>query len=208
MLNLQIKIKYTLDFLLALLLLLILAPLFLIIAILIKLESRGPVFFLQERVGQNQRLFQIFKFRSMLNKSVDEQKGVSLGQDDQRITKVGKFLRDWSLDEIPQLVNILKGEMSFVGPRPTLKYQVDQYTEHQLQRLKMRPGITGYAQVNGRNSLSWTKRIELDVFYIQHYSLWFDVKIFCKTPLIIFGKKGTYGADGTNPDLDVEEKKK
>ena len=119
--------------------------------------------------------------------------GIYTEENDPRITKIGRLLRKTSLDELPQLINILKGDMSIIGPRPTLRYQVEQYDPYQMQRLNMRPGVTGLAQVNGRNSLPWPKRIEYDVEYVNHYSLWLDFKIILKTVKVVLTAEGVYG---------------
>jgi len=170
--------------------LLVLWPLLLAIALWIKLDSRGPVFFRQTRAGRQGQPFSIFKFRTMV---VDAEKsGYFTAAGDARVTRAGRFLRATSLDELPQLFNILKGEMSIVGPRPTLPYQVEQYTPYQRRRLEMPPGVTGWAQINGRNALSWPERIELDVWYVEHWSLWLDLKILLKTPLVWLKGEGVY----------------
>lgn len=172
-------LKRFLDICLALFGLLFCALPWLIIAILIKRDSKGPVFFIQERAGKDNKPFNIYKFRTM---SVGAEKdGYYTGEGDARITKVGNFLRKTSLDELPQLINILNGTMSVVGPRPTLLYQTAEYDEHQKIRLQVPPGVTGWAQVNGRNSLTWPQRIELDVWYVKNWSLWLDLKIFFMT---------------------------
>jgi len=168
----------------------VLSPLLAAIALWIKLDSRGPVLFRQVRAGRYGKPFTIFKFRTMV---VDAEKsGYYTAADDPRVTRAGRFLRATSLDELPQLFNILKGDMSIVGPRPTLLYQVEQYTERQRKRLEMRPGVTGWAQVNGRNALSWPERIELDVWYVEHWSMWLDIKIVVKTLLVWLKGEGVY----------------
>lgn len=192
--RLQIMIKSILDFIFSLLFLIILLPIFVIIAIVIKLDSKGSAFFIQERVGKDGKLFKVYKFRTMYQNNkqmkIDE---YYTEENDPRITRIGRFLRKTSLDELPQLINIIKGEMSFIGPRPTLKYQVDQYNEFQMQRLKMRPGVTGWAQVNGRNSIPWSERIKYDVYYVNNYSLFFDLKILLKTVKVVLSHDGIYG---------------
>jgi len=168
----------------------VMSPLLAAIALWIKLDSRGPVLFRQVRAGRYGKPFTIFKFRTMV---VDAEKsGYYTAADDPRVTRAGRFLRATSLDELPQLFNILKGDMSIVGPRPTLLYQVEQYTARQRKRLDMRPGVTGWAQVNGRNALSWPERIELDVWYVEHWSMWLDVKILLRTPLVWLKGEGVY----------------
>ena len=167
-----------------------LSPLLLIIAIWIKLDSKGSVLFKQERVGKDNKLFNILKFSTMV---VDAEKsGFYTAENDSRITRPGNFLRKTSLDEIPQLFNILRGEMSIIGPRPTLKYQVDEYTDFQKRRLEVLPGVTGWAQVNGRNSLSWPERITLDVWYVDNFSLSLDAKILYKTVFVWLRGEGVY----------------
>lgn len=185
-------IKHLLDKIFSFILLVILSPLFILIAILIKLDGKGPVFFIQQRVGKDNKLFNIYKFRTMVPDAINIGSGVYTEENDPRITRTGRFLRKTSLDELPQLINILKGEMSFIGPRPTLAYQVEQYNDFQRKRLLVRPGVTGLAQVNGRNSLSWPERIEYDVKYVENYSLMLDFKILLKTFLVIFKQEGLY----------------
>jgi len=191
----QKAIKRALDIVVSLLGLLLLFPLFIIIGALIKLGSAGPVFFKQQRVGKDRKLFEIYKFRTMIEGAQNKGKGFLIEKNDFRITQLGRFLRKYSLDELPQLVNILSGEMSLVGPRPTLKYQVDQYSKRQLLRLKVKPGVTGWAQIHGRNELSWPERIEYDIRYIENWSLWLDIKIIYKTAAILLSRKGIYTDD-------------
>ncbi|MCX7904019.1 MAG: sugar transferase [Caloramator sp.] len=188
----QLFIKRLFDFLFSLILLIVLSPLFLIIAVLIKLDSEGEVFFRQERAGLNGRPFMIYKFRTMVKNAEKIGDGYYTGENDPRITRIGKFLRKTSLDELPQLINILKGEMSVIGPRPTLMYQVEKYDDFQRKRLLMRPGVTGLAQVNGRNSLSWPERIKYDVYYVENWNIWMDIKIFFKTFLVVLRGEGVY----------------
>ena len=159
-------------------------------AIAIKLGDRGPVLYRQQRVGRSGREFELVKLRTMVVGAEQQGAGWAVNHGDSRITRVGSVLRRISLDEVPQLWNVVRGEMSLVGPRPTLAYQVEQYTPHQRKRLDVRPGITGWAQVQGRASLPWEERIELDVWYVDHRSSWLDVKILARTPIALFG--GTY----------------
>ena len=189
------------DILFGWILLIILLPVFIIIGILIKLDSKGPVFFKQVRIGKDEKPFVIYKFRSMVNKAEEIGVGLNLSKGDTRITKLGNFLRNWSLDELPQIINIARGDMSFIGPRPTLEHQVKAYNEVQRKRLLMNPGVTGWAQVNGRNSLTWEKRIEFDVWYVENYSLWLDIKILLKTFKVALLREGLYGEDGINDDF-------
>jgi lipopolysaccharide/colanic/teichoic acid biosynthesis glycosyltransferase len=159
-------------------------------AIAIKLDDGGPVFYRQERVGQDGRAFELVKLRTMVVGAERRGAGWAVNHGDSRITRVGAVLRRLSLDEVPQLWNVVRGEMSLIGPRPTLEYQVEQYTPRQRRRLEVRPGITGWAQVQGRASLPWEERIELDVWYVEHRSPWLDLKILARTPLALLG--GTY----------------
>lgn len=184
--------KRLIDLLVSSLLLFILSPLFLLIALLIKLDSPGPAIFCQERVGLHGKLFLIFKFRTMILNAADIGSGAIIDLEDNRITRTGHFLRRYSLDELPQLLNILRGEMSLVGPRPTLAYQVQQYTERQLQRLQVKPGLTGWAQIKGRNSLSWPERIELDLWYVENKCLTIDLLILGKTVGVVLHGSGLY----------------
>ncbi len=156
----------------------------LVIAIAIKIDSKGPVIFKQERIGKKGKVFKILKFRSMCVGAEKTGSGVYSGKGDARVTKVGKFIRATSLDELPQFFNLLKGDMSLIGPRPPLTYHpwpLDKYTEEQRRMFEVRPGITGWAQVNGRKEVEWNKRIELNVWYVDHVSLWLDIKILFKT---------------------------
>ena len=170
--------------------LILLAPLFLIVGLLIRLDTPGPVFFRQERAGKGGLPFRIFKFRSMAV-APGPVRGFQ-ANDDPRITRVGWWLRRLSLDELPQLINVLKGEMSNIGPRPALVYQIERYDARQRRRLDVRPGITGWAQVNGRNSLSWEEKIEFDVWYVERCSLRLDLLILAKTLGAVLGRSGVY----------------
>lgn len=170
-------------------------PVLLAAAIAIKIDSPGPIFFFQERVGKDGRLFTIYKLRTMEVDAASKGAGLEIEKNDPRITRVGEFLRRWSIDEIPQVFNVLLGTMSLVGPRPTLKYQVDQYDDFQKRRLLAKPGITGLASVRGRNSLSWNERIEYDVWYIENYSIFLDLKIMFETVRVVFGGEGVYTND-------------
>ena len=192
-----IILKRIFDILISGIVLVMLLPIFAIIGISIKLDSKGPVFFVQERVGKDGKIFKAYKFRTMIDKAVAIG-GKRISQDDLRITRVGKHLR-WGIDELPQLMSIFKGDMSLVGPRPTLIEQVSRYSKEHRRRLEMKPGLTGWALVNGRNVLSWPVKIELDIWYIDHWSLWLDLKILFKTIwVVIFTREGVYGEDGVN----------
>lgn len=188
---LQRFIKRSLDLFLIVPGIIVLTPVLLVISLAVKIGSKGPLFFIQVRVGKDGRLFNVLKFRTMIPDAV-EHGGYFTSEDDPRITRVGTFLRRWSLDELPQLFNILRGEMSLVGPRPTLKYQVDEYTPRQMNRLLVKPGLTGLAQVSGRNNLPWGERIELDIEYIGKWSLLFDFKLILKTIESLLTRKGVY----------------
>ncbi|MHB8059708.1 MAG: sugar transferase [Gaiellaceae bacterium] len=166
------------------------SPLLALAALAIKLEDRGPVLYRQQRVGKDGVDFELLKLRTMVVGAERIGAGLAVNRGDARITRSGRLLRRLSLDELPQLWNILRGEMSVVGPRPTLRHQVDSYTPRQRRRLEVKPGLTGWAQVNGRASLPWDARIELDVWYVEHRSLWLDLRILARTPFALF--HGTY----------------
>jgi lipopolysaccharide/colanic/teichoic acid biosynthesis glycosyltransferase len=171
------------------------APVLAVAAAAIKLEGGGPVLYRQQRVGLGGRDFELLKLRTMVVGAETMGAGVAVDRGDSRITRVGRVLRRLSLDELPQLWNVVRGDMSLIGPRPTLRYQVEQYTERQRRRLDVRPGITGWAQVQGRAMLPWDERIELDVWYVEHRSWRLDLEILGRTPFALF--RGTYkGATG------------
>ena len=196
----QYYIKLFFDKIFAIILLIILFPLFIVIAILIKIDSPGPVIFKQKRIGINGDIFIIYKFRTMCDNAINLGKGIFTSKNDTRITKVGKILRKTSLDELPQLINILKSEMSFVGPRPPLEhhpYYYKDYDDTQKLRFKVLPGITGYAQAYGRNSIKWPERIVMDVYYYENYSLFFDFKIILATIFTVIFSRGTYSSRST-----------
>ena len=169
------------------------SPLVGLAALAIKLGDGGPVFYCQRRVGLNGDQFDLVKLRTMIPGAEAQGAGWAVDYADPRITRAGRVLRRLSLDELPQLWNVLHGEMSLVGPRPTLAYQVQQYTERQRRRLDVKPGLTGWAQVNGRARLLWTDRIELDLWYVENRSAWLDLKIIARTPRVLFS--GTYRGD-------------
>jgi lipopolysaccharide/colanic/teichoic acid biosynthesis glycosyltransferase len=166
------------------------SPLLAAAAVAIKLEDGGPVLFRQTRVGRDGTDFELLKLRTMVVGAERKGAGYAVDRGDSRITKVGRILRKTSLDELPQLWNVVRGDMSLIGPRPTLRYQVEKYTERQRKRLEVRPGLTGWAQVHGRATLPWDDRIELDVWYVEHRSPRVDLKILLRTPLALLG--GTY----------------
>ena len=182
--------------------LIILLPIFVLIGIFIKLDSKGPVFFVQERAGKNGKIFEAYKLRTMIINAEKIGLGYEIAKNDNRITRVGKHLR-WGIDELPQIINVFKGEMSLVGPRPALPHQVEKYPKRDKRRLEVKPGITGWALINGRNALSWSERIKLDIWYIEHWSLWLDLKILIKTIwVVIFTREGIYGKDGVTRDYE------
>ncbi|HEY2160629.1 MAG TPA: sugar transferase [Solirubrobacteraceae bacterium] len=168
------------------------APVLAALAVAIRLESPGPAFYAQTRAGKDGRPFSIFKLRTMVRGAEFTGAGLAIQEGDDRITRVGRFLRRYSLDELPNLYIVLRGEMSIVGPRPTLLHQVEQYTDRQRGRLKVKPGITGWAQINGRASLPWSERIELDLFYVQHRSLSLDLRIIARTAELVLTGQGLY----------------
>jgi lipopolysaccharide/colanic/teichoic acid biosynthesis glycosyltransferase len=170
--------------------LLLASPLLALAALAIKLEDGGPVLYRQTRVGRDGSDFELLKLRTMVVDAETMGAGLSVNHGDPRITRSGRLLRKLSLDELPQLWNVVRGEMSCIGPRPTLRYQVEQYDERQRRRLDIKPGITGWAQINGRASLPWADRIELDVWYVEHRSPLLDLRILALTPFALF--RGTY----------------
>jgi lipopolysaccharide/colanic/teichoic acid biosynthesis glycosyltransferase len=184
-----------LDVILAALALALVSPLLALAGLLIRLESPGAVFYRQRRVGLKGRPFALWKLRTMVPGAASMGAGIYVLQGDPRITRVGRHLRRLSLDELPNLVNVLRGEMAIVGPRPTVQEQVDRYTERQRLRLEVKPGITGWAQVNGRASLPWPERIELDVWYVEHRSFLLDLRILGKTVRMLASGHGLYSEE-------------
>jgi lipopolysaccharide/colanic/teichoic acid biosynthesis glycosyltransferase len=166
------------------------SPVLAVAAFAVKVEGRGPVLYRQRRVGLNGEEFELLKLRTMEVGAEQKGAGFAVSERDPRITRVGRVLRRLSIDEVPQLWNVVLGDMSLIGPRPTLAYQVERYTPRQRRRLEVKPGITGWAQVHGRARLPWEERIELDVWYVEHRSPWLDLKILARTPLALFA--GTY----------------
>lgn len=200
--KMELLIKRIMDVLFAILSLFVLSPLFMIIAILIKSTSKGPVFYKQKRYGKDLEIIYPLKFRSMVVGAENIGAGYYFeGEDDPRITAIGKFIRKTSIDELPQLWNILKGDMSLIGPRPTIDQIHSKFNNEQLGRYRMRPGITGWAQVNGRNNISWSKRAYFDNWYIDHYSILLDIKIFLMTILVVL-KKSDINMEQSQQDID------
>ena len=180
------------DVLIAGALLVVTSPLMLAALIAIRLESKGSPIYKQRRVGKDGEPFELLKLRTMVTGAEHIGAGLAVNEGDPRITRVGATLRRFSLDELPNLLNVLRGELAIVGPRPTIQAQVDQYTERQRRRLEVKPGITGWAQVNGRAALPWAERIELDIWYVEHRSLWLDVKILAMTARMLVTGHGLY----------------
>jgi lipopolysaccharide/colanic/teichoic acid biosynthesis glycosyltransferase len=185
-------LKRTLDLLLALVGAVLSAPLVAVLAAAIRLESPGHPIYRQTRVGKDGREFEIYKLRTMVSGAELVGAGLAIQEGDERITRVGSFLRRYSLDELPNLYNVLRGEMSIVGPRPTIPVQVAQYSDRQRGRLRVKPGITGWAQVNGRAALPWPERIELDLFYVEHQSLALDLRILARSARLVLSGHGLY----------------
>lgn len=180
-------IKRLLDIVISATALILLSPFMLIIYLLVRINLGGPAFFLQERVGKDNKIFKMIKFRTMKN-STD--KDGNLLSDNERLTKFGRFLRSFSIDELPELVNILKGDMSLVGPRALLVQYLEHYNSEQIRRHEVLPGLTGWAQINGRNSITWCEKFKLDVWYVDNWSLWLDIKIFFLTFWKVFKREG------------------
>lgn len=202
-------IKRFLDIVFALTALVILLPVMAITAVAVKIESAGPVLFKQERLGLKGKVFRIYKFRSMCQGAEHIGTGVYSGVDDMRVTRVGKIIRATSIDELPQLFNIIKGDMSFIGPRPPLTYHpwpIEEYTEEQLHMFDARPGITGWAQVNGRKGVEWHKRIELNCWYVDNMSLWLDIKILFTTFFKVLKNEDNVNVGATLVTDKTEEK--
>lgn len=202
----KLLLKRVIDLAFALPALALLVVPFALIAMAIKLSSPGPVFFHWERVGKDGRTFIPLKFRTMKHGSrrgeVD-----SLSKDDPRITRLGSYLRAWGIDELPQLWNVIKGEMSLVGPRPTLRYQVERYSRRQMRRLNVKPGITGWALIHGRNALTWNQRIEYDLWYVKHWSICLDLWIMLRTLVVVARRDGLYGPGNVNDMFGVRPSK-
>jgi lipopolysaccharide/colanic/teichoic acid biosynthesis glycosyltransferase len=184
------------------------SPLLLVAALAIKLESRGPVIYRQPRVGRNGQVFDLFKLRTMREGADPVGVGTAVIASDPRVTRVGRLLRRFALDELPNLANVLRGEMAIVGPRATLPAQVTLYTPRQRRRLELRPGVTGWAQIHGRARIPWEERIELDVWYVEHRSLALDLRILARTPLVLLRGQGMTSPDayaGSSPDSPLRQ---
>ncbi|HEV3033520.1 MAG TPA: sugar transferase [Solirubrobacteraceae bacterium] len=185
-------IRRTVDVVVSALAVALSSPILALAALAIRLETRGPAIYRQRRSGLHGAEFDVLKLRTMVDGAEHKGAGLAVNENDARITRVGALLRRTSLDELPNLVNVLRGDMSLIGPRPTLPVQVAQYSERQRGRLALKPGITGWAQVNGRASLPWSERIELDLYYIEHRSLALDVRIVWRTLAMVLGGSGLY----------------
>jgi len=190
--EIQLAVKRLFDIAAVVIALLLTFPLFLLIAIAIKTTSKGTILFLQDRVGKDAKIFKLYKFRTMVPGAINMSQGLAVSEKDPRITKVGSFLRKTSLDEIPQLLNVLKGNISLVGPRPTVPQHLEYYGEFEHRRLEIKPGITGLAMVRGRASIPWSERIKYDVEYVDNFSLWLDLKIILQTLWIVLRRKNVY----------------
>ena len=185
-------VKRSLDLAIAIPAVILTAPIVALLALAIRLESPGHPIYTQTRVGKDGRAFSIFKLRTMVRGAEFTGAGLAIQEGDDRITRVGQWLRRYSLDELPNLWNVVRGEMSIVGPRPTIQVQVDQYTDRQRGRLAVKPGITGWAQVNGRASLPWSERIELDLWYVEHRTTGLDLRILTRTVGMVASGQGLY----------------
>lgn len=205
----KIIIKNIFDFIVATSGLIILSPFFVFVAMLIKIDSKGSVFFKQERLGKDGRMFKIWKFRTMVENAENIGMGLASAENDPRITKGGKFLREWTLDEWPQLINVLRGDMSLVGPRPLPKYKnQDSFTNGAWKkRLLVKPGLICLVDMKGRALVSWEKRLEYDAWYVDNWSLWLDLKIFIFGFFAVLSRRGVYGEGGFNLTPPQIEKK-
>jgi lipopolysaccharide/colanic/teichoic acid biosynthesis glycosyltransferase len=195
------RLKRAADLAVAVPLAFLLAPVMLGIAIWIRRDSKGPALYRQRRVGLCGKPFMLMKFRTMVVGAETMGAGLAVTADDDRITRAGALLRRLSLDELPQLWNVLRGDMSLVGPRPTVPAQVERYTAHQRRRLAARPGVTGLAQVRGRNAIPWSARIEIDIEYVERWSPLLDLRVLARTALVVLGREGTYIGAGGGFDL-------
>jgi len=198
-------VKRMTDFTLSSVLLVALGLPFLIGAVIVRLDSPGPVFFRQLRIGMKGKPFRIWKFRTMIHGAEQTGLGLNVAANDPRITRVGRLLRSWGLDELPQLINVWLGEMSLVGPRPALPHQVAAYDDFQRRRLEVRPGITGWAQIHGRNALTWEERISYDVWYVDHWTPWLDLCIVLRTIPVLLNRRGLYAPSGVNYDFGRQD---
>ncbi|MCD6351473.1 MAG: sugar transferase [Armatimonadetes bacterium] len=202
--GLALAVKRAADVLLAVTGLVLLGPLILFLALLVKLTSPGPAIFRQRRLGQYGKPFVMYKLRTMVDGAEGKGAGLAIEENDSRITRFGRFLRNTSLDELPQLWNILRGDMSFVGPRPLFEVYLDRWTQRQKKRLLMPQGLTGWAQTRGRNDVPWDERLEMDVWYVENWSLLLDVRILLETFSAVIARRGVFARDGKVPELGKE----
>ncbi len=196
------------DLAIATIAIVLVSPILLAAAIAIKLSSHGPVLYRQRRVGKEGVIFELYKLRTMRQGADPVGVGTAVTADDPRVTRVGRFLRRFSLDELPNLFNVIRGEMRIVGPRATLPAQVELYTPRQRRRLDLRPGVTGWAQIHGRAGIPWEERIELDVWYVENRSPWLDLRILARTPRALLGGTGNVASDpyaGSSPDSPLRQ---
>jgi undecaprenyl phosphate N,N'-diacetylbacillosamine 1-phosphate transferase len=200
----QLYMKRLLDFVLSLGTFIVVSPILFMLALLVRLKLGSPVFFKQKRPGLNEKLFMLYKFRTMTD---ERDANGNLLTDERRMTRFGTFLRSTSLDELPSLINIIKGEMSIVGPRPLLVQYLPLYNEHQRMRHTVRPGLTGYAQVNGRNRISWEERFDLDIEYVRNITLLFDCKIILKTLVKVFKREGVCSENAVTMEAFTKQTK-
>lgn len=192
----HLMIKRCFDLLVASLLIPLLCPVLVLIALAVKLTSPGPILFRQERMGKLGKGFEIYKFRSMIDGAIHQGAGLSTYKDDPRLTPIGKFLREYHLDELPQIFNIWRGDMSLVGPRPLLCSELPTYSDWEKRRLLMAPGLTGWQQINGGELLDPNERMRLDIWYVDNWNFWLDLLIILRTIPVVLAKKGVYGVDG------------
>lgn len=202
--HIALDLKRVFDIAVSSVVLTLLLPLIGIIALAIKLDDGGPVLYVQDRAGKESREFWCYKFRTMIVGAEDTGLKLEVSEEDARITRVGRFLRRWTLDELPQFFNVLKGEMSIVGPRPTLMSQVARYSPHQRCRLAVQPGMVGWAWIHGRNRLPWRERIERDIWYVNHWSFWLDMYILIRALPLLIRREGVYGDDGMVRDFEQD----
>lgn len=200
----QLTVKRLFDVLISLLVLVLFLPVWLLTALLIKISSPGPVFFLQERPGKDRKIFKVYKFRSMRLGSEKMVKGVEVMRDDDRVTTIGRIIRRTKIDEIPQCLNVLKGEMSLIGPRPERVASLEDYDEEISKRLNVRPGMTGLAQVSGNIYITLAERYRLDVYYVEHFSLWLDIRILFRTVGVVLLGEERYKDRPLVEDLPVQ----
>ena len=200
-------IKRFLDVIISIIILPFFGMLLLILGPIIYLEDKGHIFYNSDRLGKNGKVFKMYKFRTMKENSEDirNEDGSTYNEDDPRVTKIGKILRKTSIDEVPQILNVLKGDMSFIGPRPDLPEHLDIYEGEEKRKLEVRPGITGYNQAYYRNSVLWKERIQNDIYYLDNINLWLDIKIVLKTIITVFKHKGVYINNEKNSVKLIEE---